>query len=206
MKLMLIDVDDTLYPKGTGPFRVVSERINDYVMEWCRLGPADTRVLRDGYVRKYGSTLGGLMEHYGVDPDHYLKKVHDVPVEDLLTHDERLRESLRSVQGEMVAFSNGSVHYVRRVLDALGVRDLFSDLFTIEFMDFIPKPRSYPYRKAMELYSRSPDDCILVDDRLPNVRTAIELGMETIIVAADSPVEGARMIPDIYSLPRTVYF
>ncbi len=204
MKLILIDVDDTLYPKGTGPFPHVNRKIDDYVMAWCELGLDEAKELRRRYIRSYGSTLGGLMRHYGVDPDHYLKAVHDVPVEDLLRPDPRLKRTLSGIESEMVVFSNGSAWYVKRVLNTLGVSGLFRDLFTIEFMDYIPKPREYPYRKAIELYGRRPEECVLVDDRMPNIRTAADMGMQTVVVGSESPAEGVRAIPDIYAIAQVV--
>ncbi|HOO38832.1 MAG TPA: pyrimidine 5'-nucleotidase [Deltaproteobacteria bacterium] len=200
MKIVLLDVDDTLYRKGTGPFPYVNEQIDFYVMSWCHLGPDEARELRKEYIKAYGSTLGGLMRHHGVDPDDYLRKVHDVPVEDLLSTDVRLRDTLEQIPYELVVFSNGSVEYVNRVLASLGVADLFSDLFTIEFMDFIPKPIQYPYQKIMELYGKTPEECVLVDDRPPNVYTAIDMGMEAVLVGEEVSTDRVSGIRDIYEI------
>lgn len=205
MKLILVDVDDTLYRKGTGPFPFVNRRIDEFVMEWCCLGPADAKALRKEYIASYGSTLGGLMKHYGVDPETYLKEVHDVPVESLLERDDKLKSTLAGIRDEMVVFSNGSAGYVRRVLKVLGVSDLFRDLFTIEFMDFIPKPRNYPYRKVMELYGAEASDCVLVDDRPQNIRTAVDMGMQTVMVGHELSMPGALIIPDIYAISQVVF-
>lgn len=204
MKLILLDVDDTLYPKGTGPFKLVTERIDEYVMSWCKIGLEETHALRKRYIGVYGSTLGGLMRHHGVDPDHYLKQVHDVPVEDLLHRDERLKNVIAGIGHDMVVFSNGSVDYVKRVLKSLDVLDLLGDLFTIEFMDYIPKPRIYPYRKLLELYGVRPQDCVFVDDRLPNILTARDMGMMPVLVGSHDPVPGSAVIPDIYSMTEVV--
>ncbi|HNY66565.1 MAG TPA: pyrimidine 5'-nucleotidase [Deltaproteobacteria bacterium] len=204
MKIVLMDVDDTLYPKDTGPFLHVTRRIDEYVMSWCGIGPEETGKLRKKYISAYGSTLGGLMRHHGVDPDHYLKAVHDVPVEELLARDERLAGVLSGIPGEMVIFSNGSRDYVRRVLDALGIASCFSDLFTIEFMDYVPKPRTYPFRKVMELYGNSPSDFVLVDDRLPNILKARELGMGSVMVGEGPCLQETLMIPDIYAISQVV--
>ncbi|MGC9325444.1 MAG: pyrimidine 5'-nucleotidase [Desulfomonilia bacterium] len=202
MKIILLDVDDTLYPRGRGPFSLVNDRIDSYVMRQCNLGRDKARELRRTYISSYGSTLGGLMRHWGVDPDHYLVDVHDVPIETMLCHDMRLREALQEIPHEMVIFSNGSVEYVRRVLTALGVEDLLEDLFTIEFMDYIPKPMIYPYKKIMALYGRNPQDFIVVDDRPANIRTALDLGMEGIRVGDDGPGGGPVSIHEIYDMPR----
>ncbi len=205
MKLILMDVDDTLYPKGTGPFAHVDKKIDEYVMSRCGLDQAQAKDLRKRYIGSYGSTLGGLMKHYDVDPDHYLKAVHDVPVESLLTEDAELKRVLEGIPARMVAFSNGSADYVRRVLNALGISELLPDLFTIEFMDYIPKPMDYPYRKVLDLYARRPEDCVLVDDRLPNIRTAMDMGMKTIGVGLDPPLPGALIIPDIYAISQIAF-
>jgi putative hydrolase of the HAD superfamily len=204
VKTILVDVDDTLYPKGTGPFALVNRMIDEYVMSWCRVGAAEAAGLRREYIAAYGSTLGGLMRHHGVDPDHYLKFVHDVPVEELLSRDERLGEVLAGVRGELVVFSNGSRDYVERVLAALGIARYFRDLFTIEFMDYIPKPRDYPYKKVMELYGRAPGDFVLVDDRGPNVKTARALGMGAVLVSPGQADGDTLIIPDIYAISRVI--
>jgi putative hydrolase of the HAD superfamily len=204
MKVILVDVDDTLYSKGKGPFALVNRMIDEYVMSWCKVDSAGARELRGRYINAYGSTLGGLMKHHGVDPDHYLKFVHDVPVEELLARDDRLGEVLSGIRCEMVIFSNGSREYVERVLQALGVSRYFTDLFTIEFMDYIPKPRDYPYKKIMELYGNGPDDFILVDDRLPNIQTARELGMGTVLVGQAQADKEILIIPDIYAISRAI--
>ncbi len=204
MKIVLLDVDDTLYQKGTGPFQYVNEKIDSYVMSWCKVDFNAARGLRKEYVGAYGSTLGGLMLHYGVDPDDYLRDVHDVPVEHLLSPDERLRQTLEEIPHELIVFSNGSTAYVNRILEALGIADLFTDLFTIEYMDFIPKPRPYPYHKIMELYGKSPHECVMVDDRLPNVYTAIDMGMEGVLVGEDVPSSRASGIRNIYEISRVL--
>jgi putative hydrolase of the HAD superfamily len=204
MKIVLLDVDDTLYQKGTGPFPYVNEKIDDYVMSWCKISRKKSKKLRKEYINAYGSTLGGLMRHHGVDPDDYLREVHDVPVEDLLGVDDRLRYELKNIPYELIVFSNGSVKYVNRVLEALGISDLITDRFTIEYMDFIPKPRPYPYQKIMELYGKSPQECVVVDDRLPNVHTAIDMGMDAVLVGDEIALPRGSGIADIYEISRVL--
>lgn len=204
MKIVLLDVDDTLYPKGTGPFKYVNNEIDSYVMSWCNMDRDRARTLRKEYIKTYGSTLGGLMRNHGVDPEDYLAKVHNVPVEDLLSPDERLRNTLKGLPYELIIFSNGSAEYVGRILNALGIADLFRDLFTIEYMDFIPKPKPYPYHKIMELYGKRPEECIMVDDRPDNVHTAADMGMEGILVGEKVCSPGTSGIQEIYDIARVI--
>jgi putative hydrolase of the HAD superfamily len=204
MNIILMDVDDTLYPRGKGPFTLVNEKIEEYVMSWCSIGSPEAKELRKKYIDAYGSTLGGLMKHHGVDPGHYLTFVHDVPVEDLLSRDDRLAQVLEGLTGELVVFSNGSRDYVERVLKALGVSRFFREIFTIETMDYIPKPREHPYKKVMEHFGRGPEDFTLVDDRFPNILTARKLGMKTILVGPGEGVQDTLIIPDIYAISSVV--
>jgi putative hydrolase of the HAD superfamily len=204
MNIILMDVDDTLYPRGKGPFTLVNEKIEEFVMTWCGIASPEAKALRKTYIEAYGSTLGGLMKHHGVDPGHYLTYVHDVPVEALLSRDDRLQQVLGGIRNEMVVFSNGSRDYVERVLNALGVSRFFRDLFTIETMDYVPKPRDYPYRKVIERYGRSPSEFVLVDDRSPNILTARSLGMKTILVGPGEGMQDTLIIPDIYAISSVV--
>lgn len=200
---MLLDVDDTLYPKGTGPFRAVSARIEAFVMARLDLDRVATKVLRADYIRRYGSTLAGLMREHAIDPDDFLRDVHDVPVESMLSRDDRLADTLESIALPRIAFSNGSRAYIRRVLETLGVHAHFSGIFAIEDMDYIPKPKPEGYRKLIEFYGHAADSFVMVDDRHENVLTALSLGMYGIVVDQvkhdDIPV-----IPDIYALPQAL--
>ncbi len=203
-KVVLLDIDDTLYPKGAGPFTHVNRRIDRYVESACHVDYDGARAIRRSYISEYGSTLQGLMVHYGTDPTHYLKDVHDVPVESMLTRDDRLREALAAVPGRLVACTNGSYAYASRILGALGIDDIVTDLFTIEYMDFVPKPLPWAYRKVMQQYGRTPADYLVVDDSVANVRTAARRGMGALIVGSEDPEGFVLSIPSIYEIPRVV--
>ena len=204
MKLVLVDVDFTLYPKGTGPFALVSERIEDYVMSVLGISREQTRLLRKEYISDFGSTLGGMMHHHKVNPFDFIRHVHDVPVESLLEKDVRLQEALSRVSLPMVAFSNGSRPYVERILGALGIGEFFQEIFSIEDMDFIPKPLPGPFEKVLMRYGYSPFELILVDDRADNIETAASLGMHGILVGAGADCDAEMFISSIYELPEAV--
>lgn len=203
VRRVLLDVDDTLYPKGTGPFRSVSARIEGFVMRRLGLNQAETKALRAGFINRYGSTLAGLMREHAIDPDDFLLDVHNVPVESMLSKDERLAETLGTIALPLIAFSNASRAYVHRVLKTLGVYSLFTGIFAIEDMDYIPKPLPDGYRKLVEFYARPADSFIMVDDRVENIVTAFSLGMQGIVVDRERHDE-IPVIADIYALPQAL--
>lgn len=203
MPWLLLDVDDTLYPKGTGPFREVSARIETFVMLRLALTRPATKALRADYIKRYGSTLSGLMHEHDIDPDEFLKDVHDVPVESMLSRDKRLENTIISLPFPRIAFSNGSRAYIRRVLETLGVNTLFSGVFAIEDMEYIPKPMPHAYGKLIEFYKHPADRFIMVDDRRENIVTALSLGMHGIVIDQDMS-DDLPVIPDIYALPQAL--
>lgn len=203
--MILLDIDDTLYPKGKGPFVHVNSNIDKYVMGVCGIGADAVKSLRRTYISRYGSTLQGLMLHHGVDPTHYLETVHDVPVEEILAKDDRLHACLEQIEQPLVAFTNGSRTYACRVIAALGVDDIVRDMFTIEDMDFVPKPRPWGFIKVMRRYGMEAREFLLVDDSIANVETALSLGMRALLVGSDRPAGQAACIPSIYELTRVVH-
>jgi len=204
VKTILLDIDETLYPKGTGPFAQVNRRIDSYVMTLCRVDLDNARRLRKNYIENYGSTLQGLMHHYGIDPGHYLKDVHDVPVEELLHRDRRLRETLNVLACRLVAFTNGSLEYARRILKVLDIDDVVYDLFTIEYMDFIPKPLPWAYHKVVQQYGGCSQDYLSVDDSLANARTAHSVGMAAVLIGMSDPEDVLLSLPNIYEMSSLV--
>jgi putative hydrolase of the HAD superfamily len=204
MKLILVDVDYTLYPKGTGPFTHVNQRIEDYVMSSLGVERDHVRLLRNDYIKSFGSTLGGMMHYHKTDPYDFIKDVHDVPVEDILKEDDRLKEVLSMISLPMVAFTNGSRVYALRVLNALGIKEYFMDIFSIEDMDFIPKPLAAPYEKVVEKYGCESYEVVFVDDRAENVETAQALGMHGILLGVDTGTDAEAYIQNIYELPDAI--
>ena len=204
MNIVLMDVDYTLYPRGTGPFNFVNRKIDEYVMQALGIGIEETKNLRKLYFGKYGSTLGGMMENHGTDPYEYCAYVHNVPVEELLVNDSRLREVLSEITLPIVAFTNASRGYVIRVLNALGIMDLFKDLFTIEDMGFIPKPRIEPYDMITERFGKDASDFICIDDRADNIDTAIIKGMQGIQVGGDFSGTASWWARDIFDVPQAI--
>jgi hypothetical protein len=61
----------------------------------------------DHYYRRYGTTLRGLMEEHGIQPDDFLEYVHDIdhsPVE----ADPRLGDAIERLPGRKFILTNGS--------------------------------------------------------------------------------------------------
>jgi len=187
---LFLDLDDTLYPHTSGLWEVVGSRIQTYIEKKLNVSAEDASHLRAQYLAQFGTTLNGLIHHHQIDPMEYLDYVHDVPVENLIPPDPELQTMLASITIPRVIFTNAHLEYAVRVLNQLGISDLVSQIIDILSLDFSNKPNPEAYHRALILAGNpSSDTCLLVDDRYPNLSTAADFGMTTVLVG-DGLIEG----------------
>jgi putative hydrolase of the HAD superfamily len=181
-QLLLLDVDNTLYPPSCGVVERVDALINRYLVERVGIEPGEVDALRRRLWSDYGTTLHGLMHGHGIDPDDYLAFVHAIELADVLARDEPLAAMLRRLPLLKVAVTNGSAAHARGVLACLGVRELFFRVYGLERLGFVPKPYVQAYQVVLADLHAPGRDCILVEDRAVNLRAARQLGMRTVHV------------------------
>ena len=182
LKCILFDLDNTLYPKSLGIFDLVVERIRGYMETRMGLEKSLAQRLRQEYIRQYGSTLRGLMIHYNLNPDDYLKYVHDVGVEEKVSPNPALAALLESLSVEKCIFTSGHRPHAEKVLRCLGVEQHFPRIFDIIFTHFIPKPNPEPYRQVLDNLGFEGRQCMMVEDLPANLQPAKELRMTTVLV------------------------
>jgi len=186
---ILFDLDDTLYPASVGLFPLVSARIRTYIEQTLGLDEKAAREAQQGYWRKYGTSLRGLMLHHQVDPKPFLEFVHGVPVEDHLQADRDLRAILAALPATRHVFTNGPADWARRVLGVLGVDDLFEQTFDIISFGYVPKPNAEPYDLVTRVLGEA-TPIILVDDSPANLGPARARGWRTVWLRSPESVAG----------------
>jgi putative hydrolase of the HAD superfamily len=179
---ILFDLDNTLYPKSLGIFDMVVERIRHYMEKRMGFEKNLARELRQEYVRRYGSTLRGLMIHQNINPEEYLEYVHDVGVEEKVSPRPELAELLRAIPIDKAIFTSGHRPHALKVLRCLGVEQYFPRIFDITFTHYIPKPNPEPYCQVMESLGLEGPACMMIEDLPANLKPAKEMGMTTVLV------------------------
>jgi putative hydrolase of the HAD superfamily len=184
------DLDDTMYAKSAGVMDIVSQRINAYMALHLSMDEETIHELRARYWRQNGTTMRGLVIDFGIDPDDYLSYVHDFSVGELLSVDERLRGILTELPWRKVIFTNAPQEHAQQVLAALGVRQCFGQIFDIRTTGYVGKPDPAAYQYVLAAIGTIAEDCIAIDDSLPNLRTAGQLGMTTVLVGHTERIDG----------------
>lgn len=180
---LFFDLDATLYPVSNGLWDLIRLRIYQFMQEEVGIPENEIPQTRDHYWTTYGTTLEGLRIHHQVNPDHYLAYVHDLPLEDYLQEDPILRDLLKTLPQDLWIFTNADHHHAQRVLEKLGIADLFSGIVDLLSLNFVVKPNPKAYKKALKIAGGiDPSSCILFDDLLPNLIAAKKLGFTTTLV------------------------
>lgn len=177
----IFDLDDTLYPPERQILKRVSERIGHFMVRTTGLPPDEAKALQKRYLMDHGAALGGLMKDYTIDPEEFLADVHDVPLHDL-EPDEGLRAGLERLTGPRYVFTNGSTRHGERVLEQLGISDLFDGLFAVEHARLVPKPHPDTFALMLDRFALDPATAAFFEDTVRNLDHAKVLGMTTILV------------------------
>ncbi|HEX4984448.1 MAG TPA: pyrimidine 5'-nucleotidase [Burkholderiales bacterium] len=204
----IFDLDDTLHDAQAHIFPHINLAMTRYVAALLGVDEQAAGRLREHYWRRYGATLLGLIRHHGVDPRHFLDETHRFPdLGSMVVARAELRHVLRRLPGTRIVFSNAPQDYAAAVLRALGVHDLFDDVFSIERTRFRPKPQAHGFRRLLHEHGLDASRCIMVEDSLDNLRTARRLGMKTVWVTASgwAPAWVDASVRHLHRLPRLLH-
>ncbi len=177
----VFDLDNTLYPHHVNLFGQIDRNMTAYVSELLQLEPTEARVLQKKYYHDHGTTLQGLMIHYGIDPQDFLEKAHAIDYSPLLP-DPALGEAIKQLPGRKFIFTNGSVKHAEAAARALGILEHFDDIFDIVAADYVPKPASSTYDKFMSLNRVDTRHAAMFEDLPRNLTVPKALGMRTVLL------------------------
>jgi putative hydrolase of the HAD superfamily len=179
----VFDLDNTLYPRECNLFAQVDLLITDYVMAVTQLEREAARALQKQYYRDFGTTLNGLMQRHGVDPEHFLRTVHAIDYSPVAPNPALVR-AIEKLPGRKFILTNGDVPHARNVLARMGGGHLFDGIHDVKAMGYMPKPMRPAYDSFFAAYGVEPARAIFFDDLDKNLVVPHELGMTTVHVVA----------------------
>lgn len=211
---LIFDVDDTLYDVSTG---FTAHRNGDgaqrFMVEKLHFPDmATAKQLRDKYFERYHATAKALTvaEQEGAFPDLpegvEATKSPRFDTQDLSEYwatqldfgmlggkKPQLLKDLQDCPMRMIAFSNGPRKYVKRVLQEMGLFEVFGEdrLFAVDDVAPACKPEKEAFAKVLEAVGvASPEECVMVEDSMKNIRQSRALGMKTVLVAGKGKLTG----------------
>jgi len=157
---------------------------------------------RKRYYEDYGSTMLGLMKDYDLNPMYYLEYVHNIDEKLFPIPDEKLYKILWNIDGKIILLTNSYKQYAVKVLNNLGVADLFDGFYDVVDMKYLNKSHLRVYQDFLKTFGFRAQDCIMHDDIWRFLKIPQQLGMTTVLVKQEK-CEGKPdfHINTIYELP-----
>ncbi|KAF0976812.1 hypothetical protein FDP41_004107 [Naegleria fowleri] len=228
VRYFFFDLDDCLYPKSSGVNIHVRNRIAQYLSE--QLGIENAMEKSVNLYLQHGTTLRGLIaEGYNVDPITFYHYVHSgFDLDGVQQHDEELHSMIAKLKqnvDKVVLFTNSDKRHAKRLLNHLGILELFDQIVCYEDLELSVKPHPHAYELAAEIsglpsgslenHTPSWKDMIVnsqleiyfADDNLKNVMAAFDMGWNACWVCEQEgvqppPNEGIPFVQDVKQLPK----
>ncbi len=207
LRLILLDLDNTLYPESLGMDRDIVRRMNEYVAGYLGISERAALELRRERARNYGTTLEWLIAEQGfADPEAFFAAVHPEGEEYCIAVDPELARTLDAVELPKAVLTNSPSEHAHRVLRKLGVADRFAAIYDIRFNSLKGKPWPEAYRRACEASGVGVDEVLFVDDMPKYARGFLDLGGKALLVdeADRFGGEGLPRIRGLAELPAYV--
>ncbi|NIY72138.1 pyrimidine 5'-nucleotidase [Marivivens donghaensis] len=179
--IWVFDLDNTLYPPEARLFDQIEVRMEAYVQRELGVSQEEADRLRSVYWKTYGTTMSGLMNEHGIDPDPFLDEVHDIDFS-VLNADPVLAERISKLPGRKIVYTNGARPYAHNVLKARGLDGVFDAVYGVEHAGYLPKPEQAAFEAVFALDGVDPTRGAMFEDDLRNLAVPHLLGMRTVHV------------------------
>ena len=181
----VFDLDNTLYSPHLRLFDQIEVRMTRFVMDTLGVDHAEADRLRVAYWRDHGTTLAGLMNVHGMDPEKYMIDVHDIDMS-VLSPDPELRARIGALPGRKIIFTNGSAPYAARVAEARGLDGLFDAIYGVEHAGYVPKPGRAAFEAVFATDGLTPGTAAMFEDDPRNLAAPHEMGLRCVLVAPEA--------------------
>ena len=111
----VFDLDNTLYSADSGIFQQVATLMGKFVAKHLNISIKKAKEIQRKYYKEHGTTLKGLMDNHGVNPDSFLEEVHNLDYS-IVNPNKKMLEALIGLKGRKIIFTNANKSHVDNVL------------------------------------------------------------------------------------------
>ena len=179
----IFDLDNTLYSADSGIFQQVHKLMGEFISKNLNLEIAEAKKLQSKYYKQHGTTLRGMMDNHGIDPDYFLNEVHKLDYS-IVGPNKMLNEELYKLDGRKIIYTNANKQHVVDVLKKIDLTNFFDEIFDIKMANYIPKPEIKPYEQIINLFDIDPYSSAMFDDIAKNLVPAKKVGFTSVWIDA----------------------
>ena len=179
----IFDLDNTLYSADSGIFQQVHELMGKFVSSHLNIDVADAKIIQKKYYKQHGTTLRGMMDNHGVDPDHFLAEVHNLDYS-IVGPNLKLNEELKKLHGRKIIYTNANMQHAINVLEKIELSNFFDEIYDIKMAKYIPKPEIAPYEQMINQFDINVKSAAMFDDIAKNLVPAKNVGFTSVWIDA----------------------
>ena len=157
--------------------------MGEFISKNLKMDIVEAKKLQSKYYKQHGTTLRGLMDNHGVEPDYFLDEVHKLDYS-IVGPDEILNKELEKIQGRKIIYTNANKKHVVDVLERINLANFFDEIFDIKMANYIPKPEIRPYEQIIDIFNINPSSSAMFDDIAKNLVPAKKVGFTPVWVDA----------------------
>ena len=157
--------------------------MGEFISKNLKMDIVEAKKLQSKYYKQHGTTLRGLMDNHGVEPDYFLDEVHKLDYS-IVGPDEILNKELEKIQGRKIIYTNANKKHVVDVLERINLTNFFDEIFDIKMANYIPKPEIRPYEQIIDIFNINPSSSAMFDDIAKNLVPAKKVGFTPVWVDA----------------------
>lgn len=216
-KILLLDLDNTLYPKSSGLDLIILDRIRSYFNEHLQIPFEESIEMAHHYYHDYGLSIKGLIKNSSdfpsFTPKHYDSWVNEgLPLEEMIssyTKDgSNVKDIIKRIRKSGILifiFTNSSKRHLIRTLECLKIIEEIEGAFYCDYEEenFPSKPDPTAFQRVEEELGRlgrekwdwkmrlRRENIYFVDDSVENIRIAKERGWKVALIDEDGEYDGS---------------
>ena len=179
----IFDLDNTLYSADSGIFQQVHKLMGEFISKNLHLDMVDAKKLQSKYYKQHGTTLRGMMDNHGIDPDYFLDEVHKLDYS-IVGPNNILNEELYKLEGRKIIYTNANKKHTLDVLERINLTNFFDEIFDIKMANYIPKPELKPYGQLINSFKIDPSASAMFDDIAKNLVPAKKVNFTSVWIDA----------------------
>lgn len=200
--LWVFDNDGTLYTNTQEIKLAVEGLMVCFIGKEYNTNFSDAAQLRRMLLAKHNTKYTAVaLRREGIDVERFIEDTYlSVDPKDCgICRRPALYDLISSLGGKKIVLTNNPSGFARRILRALEVDILFSDVFGMEELDFVLKPAKEAFA-ILEKPLESGQSVVVVDDNPNNLQVAKAMGCLTILVGDKRPGD---FVPDAHLISLT---
>lgn len=183
IKLILFDLDNTLYPASSLMGYEIQNLMTLYTSQLLKISSEKALQLRKEKVPLFGTTMKWLQQEHGFkDIEDFFHQVHPANIHDLVPSNPDLKELLASLPLTRAVLTNSPIEHASRVLNYLEIENEFQEVFDIRRNNFLGKPHASVYQNCLDHFKLRAEDVLFIDD-IPHYLTPFtQLGGNVLLI------------------------